>query len=178
MRRPAPALILLVLVLVAACAGRPSLDDPLRDGPDLVVEELFDGRLQARGEFRNLAGVVQRRFDIAMQGDWNGETLSLVENFSYDDDATERRAWTMRKSGPDTWTGTADGVIGVARGTVRGNTFNWVFTAQVPVQGGTVRARLDDWFWRLDERRVVSRAYVSRFGVDVGVATIAFERLD
>jgi hypothetical protein len=32
--------------------------------------------------------------------------------------------------------------------------------------------------WRLDETRLLNRAYVSRFGVDLGEVIIFFERID
>lgn len=36
----------------------------------------------------------------------------------------------------------------------------------------------DDWMWLMSEDRLLNRAYMKRFGVDVGDVTINFEKLD
>lgn len=166
----------LALGLVAACTGRPSLEAPSMGGPDLALEEFFAGRTVAWGQFQDRFGEVRRRFRVEVDGTWDGQTLTLVEDFVYDDGATERRVWTLRKTGPTTWAGTAPGVIGEAVGEVRGDTFNWRYVIDLPEASGGFRAEFDDWMWRLSEDRLLNRAYVSRFGVDLGEVIIYFER--
>jgi hypothetical protein len=170
--------ILACLLLLAACAGRPTLDQPSMGGPDLVLEEYFDGSLVAFGQFQDRFGQVRRRFEVAIEGEWDGETLTLVEDFTYEDGSTERRVWELTKTGDATWTGTAPGVLGTATGEVRGDVFNWQYTIDLPVGDETLRASFDDWMWRLDDRRLLNRAYMSRFGVRIGEVIIFFERLD
>jgi hypothetical protein len=169
---------LLLVAILAACSGRPSLEHPSMGGPELRLEEYFDGRLVAFGQFQDRFGEVRRRFEVAIEGTWDGETLTLVEDFVYEDGSTERRVWRLRKTGATTWTGTAPGVIGTASGEVRDDVFNWRYTIDLPVGDGTLRATFDDWMWRLDERRVLNRAYMSRFGVFIGEVIIFFERVD
>ncbi|MGR3541303.1 MAG: DUF3833 domain-containing protein [Hasllibacter sp.] len=181
MRRAA----ILCLALLAAC-GRPSLDDPNLSGRQLDLERYFDGRTTAHGQFQDRFGTVRRRFEVAIDGTWDGETLTLVEDFSYDDGTTERRVWTLRKTGPDrpgqTWEGTAPGVIGTATGEERGDAFNWRYTIDLPVPGEapgttrTLRVTFDDWMWLLPDGKLLNRAYMERFGVEIGEVVIFFER--
>jgi hypothetical protein len=178
MRRLKLLIVLPLVLVLAACTGRPSLESPPMGGPDLALEEYFDGQLVAHGQFQDRFGEVRRRFKVDIDGTWDGETLTLVEDFTYEDGATERRVWTLRKTGPDSWAGTAPGVVGEARGTVRGDTFNWTYTIDLPETSGGFRADFDDWMWQLDEARLLNRAYVSRFGVDLGEVIIFFERLE
>lgn len=164
-------------LVLAACSSRPDLDQQL-GGPDLVLEEYFDGDLVAWGQFQDRFGTVRRRFRVDIEGDWDGETLTLVEDFTYEDATTERRVWTLTKTGPDTWTGTAPGVIGNAVGEIRGDSFNWRYTIDLPVgDGETLRATFDDWMWRFDGTRLLNRAYMSRFGVRIGEVIIFFEKV-
>jgi hypothetical protein len=165
-----------VLVL-AACSSRPSLDqEPLSDR-QLNLEEFFTGDLVAHGQFKDILGRVTRRFVVDIEGTWDGETLTLVEDFVYEDNSTERRVWTLRKTGEDTWEGTAPGVQGLATGTERGDTFNWGYTIDLPVSGGeTVRVTFDDWMWLLSDDRLLNIAYMERFGVKVGEVVIFFEK--
>lgn len=172
MTRFAPALFL----ALAACSGTPSLDDPVLSTRTLDLETFFEGRTVARGQFQDRFGTVQRRFDVDIDGTWDGRTLRLVEDFVYEDGSTEQRVWTLVKTGPETWQGTAPGVIGAATGEERGDTFNWRYTIDLPVQGGTLRATFDDWMWLMDDGRLLNRAYMSRAGVRLGDVVIWFEK--
>jgi hypothetical protein len=170
-------LLLSAFAVLAACAGRPSLDDPSLSDRALNLEEFFAGDLVAYGQFQDIFGTVRRRFEVAIEGTWDGQTLRLVEDFVYEDGSTEQRIWTLTKTGADTWEGTAPGVIGIATGEERGDTFNWRYTIDLPVPGDeTLRVTFDDWMWLLSEDRLLNRAYMSRFGVPIGEVIIAFER--
>jgi hypothetical protein len=80
-----------------------------------------------------------------------GKTLTLVEDFSYSDGTIEQRVWTLEKIGDDDWVGTADGVIGGARGEESGDML-------------------------LSDDRMLNKAYMSKFGVPLGEVTIIFEK--
>lgn len=166
------------MLLLAACSGRPSLDDPKLSDRQLNLEEFFEGDLVAYGQFQDILGNVSRRFEVGIEGTWDGETLTLVEDFVYEDGSTERRVWTLVKTGDQTWEGTAPGVIGTALGEERGDTFNWAYTIDLPISGGeTVRVSFDDWMWLLTEDRLLNKAYMERWGIGVGLVTITFEKL-
>ena len=161
---------------LTACVGKPSLDDEKLSDRALNLEEFFEGDVLATGQFQDIFGTVRRRFDVVINGTWDGRTLTLVEDFAYADGTTEQRVWTLEKTGPDTWQGTAPGVIGVATGEERGDTFNWRYEIDLPVPDGTLRVTFDDWMWLLNDNRVLNRAYMKRFGVDIGEVIITFEK--
>jgi len=178
-----PRLALVALILLAGCTGKPSFNDPALSDRTLKLEEFFDGTVVAQGQFQDVFGTVRRRFEVTVKGDWNGERLQLVEDFVYDDGITEQRVWTLVKTGPDTWRGTAPGVIGVATGRVDGDRFNWRYTIDLPVPTvddptKTTRVSFDDWMWLVSDDRLLNRAYMKRFGVDVGDVTISFEKVN
>jgi hypothetical protein len=177
MRLVALAFGLASVMLLSACAGRPALDDPQLSDRQLNLEEFFVGELVAHGQFQDILGTVRRRFEVAITGTWDGETLTLVEDFVYEDASTEQRIWTLVKTGPDTWRGTAPGVIGEALGEERGDTFNWAYTIDLPIPGDqTMRVSFDDWMWLLTEDRLLNRAYMKRYGVTIGEVIIMFEK--
>jgi len=170
-------LILAATLTLAACAGRPSLDQEPLSTAELNLEEFFAGDLTAHGQFQDVFGTVRRRFVVEIDGTWDGQTLRLVEDFTYEDGSTEQRIWTLTKTGDDSWQGTAPGVIGTATGQERGDTFNWQYTIDLPVPGGeTLRVRFDDWMWLLSGDRLLNRAYMYRYGVPIGEVIISFER--
>ena len=166
---------------LAACTGKPSFDDRTLSDRKLNLEEFFVGELVAYGQFQDILGTVRRNFVVTINGKWDGETLTLVEDFIYEDGATEQRIWSLVKTGPDSWEGTAPGVIGVATGIEQDNRFNWQYEIDLPVPSadGTVekiRVVFDDWMWLLSDDRLLNRAYVKRYGVDIGDVIITFEK--
>lgn len=164
---------------MAACTGKPSFQDASLSTRQLNLEEFFDGRLRAYGQFQDVLGTVRRQFEVDIVGTWDGTTLRLVEDFVYEDGSTEQRIWTLLKTGPDTWRGTAPGVIGEATGREQGDRFNWRYTIDLPVGGGeTTRVTFDDWMWLQSDTRLLNRAYMERYGLDVGDVIINFEKLD
>lgn len=168
---------LLAMTTLAGCLGAPALDDKKLSDRELELEEYFDGDLVAYGQFQDRFGTVRQRFKVEIDGTWDGETLTLVEDFIYDDARTEQRIWTLVKTGDETWSGTADGVHGTATGTESGDTFNWQYTIDLPLaDGSTQTLTFDDWMWLMEDGRLLNRAYVSRFGVMVGDVIITFEK--
>ena len=171
-------LALAALLMLTACTGKPALDDPNLSTRALNLEEFFQGDLVAYGQFQDVLGEVRRRFEVKINGTWDGETLRLVEDFVYEDGSTEQRIWLLEKLDEQRWQGTADGVIGIAAGEERGDVFNWAYTIDLPVgQGETLRVSFDDWMWLLSDDRLLNRAYMKRFGVTIGEVIIYFERV-
>ncbi|SDJ06801.1 DUF3833 domain-containing protein [Aliiruegeria lutimaris] len=166
-----------LLLTLAACSGRPGPKDAVLSDRQLNLEEFFEGRTIAHGQFQDRFGTVQRRFVVEIEGTWDGSNLRLVEDFTYDDGETEQRIWTLKKTGEDSWTGTAPGVLGEAKGVERGDSFNWAYRIDLPGRKGTMRVDFDDWMWLMTDDRLLNRAYVSRFGVTLGEAIIMFEKL-
>jgi hypothetical protein len=164
------------LTALGACSAHPGLEaTPLSDR-QLHLEQFFNGPLQADGQFQDRFGKLRRRFHVAIDGHWDGQVLTLTENFVYEDGTTEQRIWTLHKTGPRTWEGTAPGVIGIARGEEKGDTFNWHYTIDLKVPGGTQRVTFDDWMWLMGDKALLNRAYVQKFGIDVGDLIISFRK--
>lgn len=175
-------MIVAAFTLLAACTGKPSFDDARLSDRKLNLEEFFDGEIIAYGQFQDIFGTVRRSFVVEVSGDWDGETLRLEEDFVYEDGSTEQRIWNLQKTGPDSWQGTADGVIGMATGQEQDNRFNWQYEIDLPIPAAdgtseTMHVTFDDWMWLLSEDRLFNRAYVKRYGIDIGDVSISFEKL-
>lgn len=171
----------LAVLFLVSCTGKPSFDDPTLSDRKLDLEEFFDGELIAYGQFQDVFGTVRRSFTVTINGTWDGEQLQLIEDFVYEDGSVEQRVWTLQKTGPDSWTGTAPGVIGIATGQEQDNRFNWRYDIDLPIPSAdgtveTMRVSFDDWMWLLSEDRLFNRAYIKRYGIDIGEVAISFEK--
>lgn len=167
--------ILVCAALLTSCAS-PEVEHYADNSPTLRLQEYFDGNLEAWGMFQKRGGDVVRRFHVRMIGTWNGDTGTLDEFFTYSDGATERRVWTLVKQPDGTWRGTADDVVGEARGEVAGNAFHWRYTLRLEVDGSTWLVDFDDWMYLIDDRVMLNRATMSKWGVELGQVTLSFTK--
>lgn len=161
--------MLLVFVLTGCSA---SLKDYKASSPDFVLEDFFNGRLQAYGTFEDWSGKVTRRFRVDMIGSWDGRQGVLDEDFYYADGETQKRIWYLTKVAEGKYEGRADDIVGVAEGEVSGFALNWRYVMALPVDGDIYEVTFDDWMYLVDENNLINRATVSKFGVTVGEVTL------
>jgi hypothetical protein len=159
--------------LLTACAG-PAPSDYAAEKPVLVLRDYFNGELTAHGIFTDRNGKVARRFTVAMTGTWKGNEGVLDERFTYSDGSTERRVWRLTELGNGRYIGRADDVVGEAIGVASGNALNWQYTLRLPVDGKTYEVQFDDWMYLMDERVMLNKAVMSKFGIRLGEVTLSF----
>jgi hypothetical protein len=169
------ALGLGVAALVAGCAS-PTPADYAGEKPLLDLRKYFDGELVAHGIFTDRSGKVVRRFVVQMTGSWQGNQGVLDERFTYSDGKTERRVWRLTDLGNGRYEGRADDVVGVAQGIAAGNALNWRYTLALPVEGRVWEVQFDDWMFLVDERVMLNKAVMSKFGIRLGEVTLSFQR--
>lgn len=163
--------------LLGGCASQ-QLASYAAQRPALDLKTYFNGRLIAHGMFQDRSGQVVRRFVVEMTGTWNGNQGVLDERFTYSDGKTERRVWRLIDDGNGRYRGTADDVVGVASGQVSGNAFQWRYTLRLPVDGRVYEVQFDDWMYLIDERVMLNRAEMRKFGIRLGEVTLSFTKLD
>jgi hypothetical protein len=144
--------------------------------PRLALEEYFRGHVRAWGMFQDRFGTIRRRFTVAIDGAWDGERLTLTEDFVYADGPTERRLWTIRRLDGHRYEGTADGVVGKALGAAHGCAFHWRYHFDLSVGAGTWRVHFDDWMFLQEGGVLFNRARVTKWGLLLGEALLIFRR--
>lgn len=170
---PAAAVALLALLLNACTPATESYRDA---GPAFALEEFFNGELVAYGMIQDRSGTVLRRFDATLEGSWQGDKGVLAEWFVYDDGERQERTWYLTKHADGSYSGTASDVIGEARGTPEGFALNWRYTLQVPMDGELWEFQLDDWMYLINQRGLINRTAMKKFGIRVADLTLWIEK--
>ena len=170
----ASAALALALGGLAGCASAPTPADYATEKPVLDLKRYFNGELVAHGIFSDRSGKVVRRFTVQMTGTWQGNEGTLDERFTYSDGTTERRVWRLTDLGGGRWKGRADDVVGEATGVAAGNALNWAYTLRLPVDGKVYEVQFDDWMFLMDERVMLNKAVMSKFGIRLGEVTLSF----
>lgn len=144
--------------------------------PELKIEEYFLGRTYASGIFQDRFGTLRREFTVEIEGSVQGELLTLNEDFCYADGERARRVWTIARTGPGYYLGTADDVVGTAEGEAVGNALHWRYRLQLPIGGKTWEVGFDDWMFLQPGRVLINRATISKWGLELGEVTLFFSK--
>ncbi|GAB3546698.1 DUF3833 domain-containing protein [Noviherbaspirillum agri] len=164
--------IFLSLVL-SACAS-PGVEQYKDEQPVLDLRQYLNGTLDAWGIFQGRSGEVKKRFHVVIDARWEGDTGVLDERFTWSDGTTSRRVWTLKRQPDGTYRGTADDVIGEAVGELAGNALRWRYVLALPVDGRTYHVTLDDWMFLMNDKVMLNRSYMSKWGFDLGEITLTF----
>ncbi len=172
--RVAPAV--LAAVAATGCASSSSLEQFEAAPRQLVLEEYFEGKTTAYGLFEDRFGKVRRQFKVDIIGEVDGSRLTLTENFVYDDGERDTRVWEIDILGNGQYRGTAGDVPVPAVGQVSGNAFNWKYKVDLKVGDSVWNVGFNDWMFLMDDDVLLNRAYVTRYGIEIGQVTIAFRK--
>jgi hypothetical protein len=150
------------------------IDKYRSETPVLDLRQYFNGTLEAHGIFQDRSGEVVNRFTVIIDASWQGEVGTLDERFTYSDGSTQRRVWTITRTGEGRYVGRADDVVGEARGEEAGNALRWRYVLALPVDGKVYNVDFDDWMFLMDDRVMLNRSVMSKWGFRLGEVTLSF----
>jgi len=168
--------LLNVVVMISGGCATPNVENYRDERPVLDLREYFDGEIEAYGMFQNRSGEVIKRFTVAIKASWNGNVGTLEEDFVYSDGTTDRRVWTITKVDQHNYVGTAADVIGEAKGTAYGNALRWRYDLALPVDGKTYHVSFDDWMYLVNDKVMLNRSEMRKFGFRLGEVTLSFRK--
>lgn len=158
---------------LSACATN-GVEQYRAEQPVLDLQSYLSGSLEAWGIFQGRSGEVKKRFHVVIDAKWEGDTGVLDEHFSWSDGTTSRRVWTLKRQPDGTYLGTADDVVGGAVGELAGNALRWRYVLALPVDGKTYNVNFDDWMFLMNDKVMINRSYMSKWGFNLGEVTLTF----
>ncbi len=163
-------------VLSMAVLATVILSPGLALAKDTLMETFFVGRTTAVGSFSAINGV-KRRFDVTLTGRLRGGTLILREDFVYDDGEKDRKTWRFVRTGPTTYSGTREDVVGATTVRISGNTarFNYLVDLDPGPEKNIVRF-FDTLVLAKDGRTIANTATVWKYIFPVARVRVDFKR--
>ncbi len=169
------AALVLMLFVLAGCGSVP-VEKYRDERPVLDLRRYFDGTIDAWGMFQDRSGKVVKRFYVRIDAKWEGNTGTLDEHFEYSDGTRSRRVWTITRLDEHRYRGTAADVVGEAKGEAYGNALRWQYVLNLDVDGKTYEVDFDDWMYLMDDRVMLNRSVMSKFGIYLGEVTLSFSK--
>ncbi|MGS2720918.1 DUF3833 domain-containing protein [Paraglaciecola aestuariivivens] len=166
--------IFIIIFSLFSCSQ--ALDQYQHTQPEFKLQAYFNGQVTAWGIVQDYSNKLSRRFCVDIIGTWQGNAGQLHETFYFNDGEKQIRIWQLKINEQGEVTGTADDVIGIARGQAQGAAFNWQYTLRVPVEDSVYNLFVDDWIYVLDEQRLMNRSYLKKLGVTVAEISLFFDK--
>jgi Protein of unknown function (DUF3833) len=163
---------------LAACASAPL--PPKDPGPPITLVSAFQGRTTGRGHFRVWLTGDERRFTARLNGTVKGHdgarTLTVVEDFLYDDGQKDRLTWVFREQGPGRWTGKREDTVGEATVIEADGRITLTYTADFRSPSGVNRLGFQDILYAAPDGSIINDAVVSRAGIPVASVRFVIRR--
>lgn len=158
--------LLLGTLGLAACARVP--DSPKGPLVPITLDKAFSGKANGAGVFRvDLTGS-ERRFTARLDSRLQGDRLTVVEDFFYEDGEENRLTWVFDRTGDNRWTGRREDTVGEAVVVESGTEIRLSYVADFRSGDDVTRLGFEDVIYFGPDGRVINDAIVTRLGIPVG----------
>lgn len=146
--------------------------------PKLDIRQYLNGPLEAWGIIYDMSGKADTQFHVTMNGSWEGNKGKLEEHFIFNNGRKDERVWTIEFTDEHHFTASAHDVIGEAKGSQHGNAVNMRYVLNAKRESGsTIELSMDDWLYLMDDKTLINRTKMRKFGLTVGELVITFRKL-
>jgi hypothetical protein len=166
--------ILLLLVIVAISAKNLLFSfraqnpaDYAGTGPAFLLKEQLAGEILSEGIIYGPTGKMTNSFVAKMVGEWQGDTGTLTENFTYSNGKTQNRKWFLKIGEGNNFTATADDIVGEATGTISGSTVIMRYKIVLPEDSGGYTLTATDWLYLTKDGAIMNKSEMRMFGIKV-----------
>lgn len=169
------ALISLMLTLIA-CSNENTPKQDINTMTTFNLVDFFSGNTLGSGFVQNRSGEIIRTFEVVTTGDFNNDSGTLKEVFTWSDGEIENRVWTLKRIGENEWSGSAPDVVGTASGEIKNDKLRWSYTLTLKVGGKNINLKFDDQMWISKTGVMVNHAKFSKFGLHLGDVVVSFRK--
>jgi hypothetical protein len=151
-----------------------SPEDYAGTSPKVSLKTHLSGPILSEGVIYGPKGRVTNSFVAKMFGEWNGDAGTLSEEFTYSNGQRQNRMWFLKLGDDNTFTATADDIVGEARGVVSGATIKMEYQIVLPEASGGHTLSVTDWLYLTENGVIMNRSELRKFGIKVAelVATM------
>lgn len=149
------------------------MSDGTRRTAPLVLEEFFSGPVRVEGFFGNVWSRSRLGIVIEIVPTWDGKQLTLDERFVYSDDTIDRKTWRLEKTGPGTYSGSREDMIGTAHVWTEGHLVRLTY---VLVMVG-IGFSFDETMSLGEDGILLGRSTVKKWGIPIGRVELTMRRL-
>lgn len=162
-------------ILLVGCSSQ-DINDYAGTSPEFSMKAFFQDDLKAEGIVKDFNGTVVRTFTVDLQANWNGDTLTLDEQFLFNDGEEQERTWVIQDLANNSYTGTASDILDTAYGKSAGNALNWKYSMILKVDDSEYEVEFDDWIYQISDSVVINQTEIYKWGIQVGEVVLVIRK--
>ncbi|WP_375320762.1 DUF3833 domain-containing protein [Aliivibrio logei] len=162
-------------ILLVGCSSQ-DINDYAETTPEFSMKAFFQGDLKAEGIVKDFNGTVIRTFTVDLQANWKADTLTLDEQFLFNDGEEQERTWVIQDLGDNSYTGTASDILDTAYGKSAGNALNWKYSMILKVDDSEYEVEFDDWIYLISDSVVINQTEIYKWGIQVGEVVLVIRK--
>ena len=162
-------------ILLVGCSSQ-DINDYAGTSPEFSMKAFFQDDLKAEGIVKDFNGTVVRTFTVDLQANWNGDTLTLDEQFLFNDGEEQELTWVIQDLGNNSYTGTASDILDTAYGKSAGNALNWKYSMILKVDDSEYEVEFDDWIYQISDSVVINQTEIYKWGIQVGEVVLVIRK--
>lgn len=147
------------------------------NSPTLKVKTFFNGTLEANGIVKNRRGEVTRYFNATIDASWKDGVGTLDETFVFSDGETQHRIWQLKEVDENTYTASANDVVGSSTLRTAGNALFLQYVLQVPYKDSIINLKVDDKMYLVNDTSLINESIMTKFGFEVAYVTLYIRKL-
>ncbi|MEO1107204.1 MAG: DUF3833 domain-containing protein [Pseudomonadota bacterium] len=164
---------LLAILAVLAAKGRflsfrsQSPADYAGTGPNFSLKKHLNGEILSEGLIYGPNGKMSNSFVARMVGEWDGNSGTLAEWFTYSNGKQMTRKWYLTMGTGNTFIATADDIVGEGKGEISGSTVKLTYRIILPEDAGGHTLDVTDWMYLTENGAIMNRSEMRKFGIKV-----------
>ena len=163
------------LATLTGCASQ-NLAGYASEKPVLDLTQYFNGTVDAHGIFQGRSGQIVRRFTVVMECSWKATRACWTKPSPIPTAPPQRRIWRLTKHADGHYTGTPTTWWAQPGARRRAMPFAGATRWRCRWMAKVYHVDFDDWMYLIDERVMLNRATMSKFGVRLGEITLSFTK--
>ncbi|TLP56013.1 DUF3833 domain-containing protein [Parasedimentitalea maritima] len=163
-------MILLVLMIAKTYVFSFRFQSPknyAETGPQFDLKTHLSGEMLSEGLIFGPNGKMTNSFVAKMVGTWDGDIGTLTEEFTYSNGKTQNRKWYLKLGPNNTFTATADDLVGEGQGVVSGSTVRLSYEIILPQDAGGHTLQATDWMYLTADGAIINKSEMRKFGLKV-----------
>ncbi|WP_424831935.1 DUF3833 domain-containing protein [Ruegeria sp.] len=167
--------VVILLALLALIVGKTrflsfrsqSPTDYASTGPQFSLKKHLSGEILSEGLIYGPNGKMSNSFVARMVGEWEGNTGTLAEYFTYSNGKQMSRKWYLTLGTGNTFTATAYDIVGEGHGVISGSTVKLTYRIILPEDAGGHVLDVTDWMYLTENGAIMNRSEMRKFGLKV-----------
>ncbi len=135
--------------------------------PAFDLRTHLSGEIDSEGLIFGPTGNMTSRFVAKMVGEWDGNTGTLTESFVYSNGREQTRKWFLTLGNDNSFTATADDIVGEATGIISGATVKMEYRIILPQEAGGYTLNVTDWLYLAENGVIMNKSEFRKFGIKV-----------